>query len=231
MTLEERYIGQKPSVDHFRVFGCLAYYHIPSQDRRKLDSKSSKCLFLGYDANTKAYRAYDPQKRKIIISRDLIFDETKVGLSHLTNQEPSLPDTFPLGLPSIANDSTDPESTPPNPESSPPQSPQLASSDPSQSDYQPTLNEEIPDTLPLEFPMTSPFHDLPINPPSQNQPTENPQRRYPNRKRTPSTRLKEFWTFVSKLLEEPMHYNEALQDPKWRTAMESEINSIQRNQT
>jgi len=30
---------------------------------------------------------------------------------------------------------------------------------------------------------------------------------------------------------EPIHYNKALQNPKWRTAMESEINSIHHNQT
>ena len=70
-------------------------------------------------------------------------------------------------------------------------------------------------------------HDPPHSPPTQGQ----PQRRYPSRKRTPSTRLANYWTFVSELLEEPLHYKQAALNPDWQAAMDSEINSINRNQT
>ncbi|PNX64970.1 retrovirus-related Pol polyprotein from transposon TNT 1-94, partial [Trifolium pratense] len=47
MTPEEAWSGRKPSVNHFRVFGCLAHVHIPDSQRKKLDSKSKKCVLLG----------------------------------------------------------------------------------------------------------------------------------------------------------------------------------------
>ena len=45
-TPEEAWSAIKPSVDHLRVFGCLAYVHILDKKRAKLDDKSLKCLLL-----------------------------------------------------------------------------------------------------------------------------------------------------------------------------------------
>jgi hypothetical protein len=63
-------------VKHFRVFGCVAYTHVPDARRKKLDDKSVKCIFLGVSEESKAYRIYNPLSKKIIISRDVIFAET-----------------------------------------------------------------------------------------------------------------------------------------------------------
>ena len=38
----------KPSLDHLRVFGCLYFLLILGEQRRKLDAKSSKAMFIGY---------------------------------------------------------------------------------------------------------------------------------------------------------------------------------------
>eukprot|EP00253_Pinus_taeda_P020335 PITA_20335 len=40
--------GYKPDVSHFKVFGCTAFAHIPKANKRKLDAKSIKCVFIGY---------------------------------------------------------------------------------------------------------------------------------------------------------------------------------------
>jgi hypothetical protein len=32
-TPEEKFIGKKPDVSHFRVFGCIAYVHVPDEKR------------------------------------------------------------------------------------------------------------------------------------------------------------------------------------------------------
>jgi transposase InsO family protein len=74
-TPEEAWSGIKPSVHHFRVFGCIAYAHVPDCKRSKLDDKSVKCVLLGISRESKAYRLYDPISQKIIVSRDVIFDE------------------------------------------------------------------------------------------------------------------------------------------------------------
>eukprot|EP00253_Pinus_taeda_P023123 PITA_23123 len=44
---EEAWSGRKQGVTHMKVFGCVAYAHIPDRLRRKLDSKGEKCLFIG----------------------------------------------------------------------------------------------------------------------------------------------------------------------------------------
>jgi hypothetical protein len=48
MTLEKKFIGKKPNVSHFRVFGCIAYVHVLDEKRSKLDPKVEKCIFIGY---------------------------------------------------------------------------------------------------------------------------------------------------------------------------------------
>ena len=75
MTPEEAWSGSKPSVSHFRVFGCISHVHIPDSKRTKLDDKSVKCVLLGVSEESKAYRLYDPVSQKIIISRDVKFEE------------------------------------------------------------------------------------------------------------------------------------------------------------
>ena len=40
MTPFEAWTGEKPNVEHLRVFGCAAYAHVVRDDRKKLDIKS-----------------------------------------------------------------------------------------------------------------------------------------------------------------------------------------------
>jgi len=80
MTPYESLTGEKPEVDTLRVFGCLAYAHIPKDERQKFDSKARKCKFLGYGSSVKAYRLYDVERSKVFYSRDVIFDETSTGV-------------------------------------------------------------------------------------------------------------------------------------------------------
>ena len=56
MTLEEAWSGRKPTVDHFRIFKCIAYAHIPNEKMRKLENKGEKCIFLGVSDKSKAYK-------------------------------------------------------------------------------------------------------------------------------------------------------------------------------
>ncbi|MCH81752.1 copia-type polyprotein, partial [Trifolium medium] len=75
VTPEEAWSGIKSSVKHFKIFGCIAYSHVPDAHRRKLDDKSVKCIFLGISEESKAYRLYNPTTQKIVISRDVVFAE------------------------------------------------------------------------------------------------------------------------------------------------------------
>ncbi|KAC9449885.1 hypothetical protein E3N88_45811 [Mikania micrantha] len=74
-TPYEVWTGRKPSVRHFKIFGSVGYYVKPRSQRRALDSKSEKCVFMGYCSQSKAYRLFDIDTQKIIISRDVTVDE------------------------------------------------------------------------------------------------------------------------------------------------------------
>ena len=75
MTPEESCTGKKPDLSHLKVFGCLAYVHVPNELRSKLDPKAEKCMFIGYSLEQKGYRYYNPVTREIKVSTDVVFDE------------------------------------------------------------------------------------------------------------------------------------------------------------
>ena len=60
-----------------KIFGCEAALTHKNQ-RSKLDPRSKKCIFVGYDDVMKGYRLRDPTSHKIVISRDVIFDESSL---------------------------------------------------------------------------------------------------------------------------------------------------------
>ena len=49
--------------------------HISDQGRNKLDPKSKKCTFIGYGEDEFGYHIWDDEKKKVIRSRDVIFNE------------------------------------------------------------------------------------------------------------------------------------------------------------
>ena len=67
--------GFKSSLEHLIIFGCHPYAYIGKQQRTKLDPKSHLCYFLGYCDNTKGYRLWDPVTSKVLLRRDVIFNE------------------------------------------------------------------------------------------------------------------------------------------------------------
>ena len=79
----EHWTGKIPGVGHLRVFGATAWVHIPKERRQKLDPKSIKCILVGYeeDPGSRVSRLYDPSRKKLVLSRDVIIDETPTGIS------------------------------------------------------------------------------------------------------------------------------------------------------
>jgi hypothetical protein len=73
-TLEEIWTGRKPNVKHLRIFGCDAYM-ITNEYRHKFEPKATKCILVGYSIESKAYRLWNNEKQRIIISRDVKFNE------------------------------------------------------------------------------------------------------------------------------------------------------------
>ena len=57
------------------MFGCIGHVHILDKNKRKLNDKSLQCVFLGLSQESKAYRMYDLVSKRVIISRDVVFEE------------------------------------------------------------------------------------------------------------------------------------------------------------
>ena len=72
---EEVWSGKEVKFSHLKVFGCVFYVHIDFDARSKLDAKSKICFFIGYGDEKFGYRFWDEQNRKIIKSRNVIFNE------------------------------------------------------------------------------------------------------------------------------------------------------------
>lgn len=67
----------KPDIGHIQVFGCLVHMRTPGNQVMKLDDRSIQVINLGKEPGTKGYRLYDPNSKRIYISRDVVFEETK----------------------------------------------------------------------------------------------------------------------------------------------------------
>jgi hypothetical protein len=67
----------KPKVHHLRTFRCIANVKVIGPGISKLSDRSIKMIFVGYETGTKGYRVYDPVTKKLHISRDVIFEESK----------------------------------------------------------------------------------------------------------------------------------------------------------
>ena len=76
-TPYECFRDRKPTVEHIRIFGCIAYAKIDKQQLRKLDDRSRVLVHLGTEPGSKAYRLFDPHTQKVVVSRDVVFDEAK----------------------------------------------------------------------------------------------------------------------------------------------------------
>lgn len=74
----ELWHGRKPSVEHLRIIWSDAYAHVPKSKRSKLAPRAKRLKLIGYHDEKKAYKLWDPVAENIVISRDVVFDESVV---------------------------------------------------------------------------------------------------------------------------------------------------------
>ena len=75
MTPYEAWFGKKPAVHHLHTFGCIVYVKNTKPNLKKLEDRGQRMVFIGYEKGSKAYRAYDTTTGKVVITRDVVFDE------------------------------------------------------------------------------------------------------------------------------------------------------------
>ena len=72
-TPYEIWIGKRPGLSFFKVWGCEAYVkHLMSD---KLTPKSDKCFFVGYPRETKGYYFYNQAEGKVFVAHNGVFLE------------------------------------------------------------------------------------------------------------------------------------------------------------
>ncbi|KAL2251279.1 UNVERIFIED_CONTAM: Retrovirus-related Pol polyprotein from transposon TNT 1-94 [Sesamum indicum] len=187
ITPQEAWSVYKPSVSHLRVFGSIAYMHIPNVKRTKLDNKSEKYLFIGYDQSSKGYKLHKPITGNIVISRDVEFDEEGVWEWSTSKRETEYSTFFD-------DDEEEEDSTETN---TPPPTPLTQNAQ---------VDEAISSERPRKFRSLRDIYDAPeeVN----------------------------FSNFTQNCLiveTEPLSYEDATHERKWRKTMDEEIKAITKN--
>ena len=80
VMLFEAWHGRKHTISHLRRFGCDAYLHMADALRLKLDSKTRRCVLLGYVHNTtKLWRLWDVRRQRVVKGASVRFDGAGFG--------------------------------------------------------------------------------------------------------------------------------------------------------
>jgi hypothetical protein len=75
LTPFELRFGRKPSISHFRPFGCKCFV-LKCGNLDKFESRSFYGILLGYTPHGRSYRVYNFETNTVVESCDVTFDET-----------------------------------------------------------------------------------------------------------------------------------------------------------
>nr|GEV72824.1 retrovirus-related Pol polyprotein from transposon TNT 1-94 [Tanacetum cinerariifolium] len=82
--------GRKPDISYLYVFGALCYPKNDREDIYKLSAKGDIGFFIGYSANSVAYRVYNQRTRKIMETINVTFDELSAMAFEQNSSRPGL---------------------------------------------------------------------------------------------------------------------------------------------
>nr|GEZ75924.1 hypothetical protein [Tanacetum cinerariifolium] len=82
--------GRKPDISFLHVFGALCYPKNDREDIGKLGDKGDIGFFIGYSADSCAYRIYNRRTKKIIDTMNVLFDELSAMAFEQRSSKPGL---------------------------------------------------------------------------------------------------------------------------------------------
>jgi hypothetical protein len=74
-TSYKLWTGSMPLVQHMCMFGCVAHVRDTCPHLKKLDDRSKPIIFVGFEADSMVYRAYDLATKRVHITLDVVFEE------------------------------------------------------------------------------------------------------------------------------------------------------------
>jgi len=74
-TPYEAWNGRRPHLGHLRIFGCKGHVRPGVAHLKKLDDRSIPMVYFGIEEGSKAHRMFNPLTNKIVVSRDVVFEE------------------------------------------------------------------------------------------------------------------------------------------------------------
>ncbi|KAL4565709.1 hypothetical protein LXL04_029812 [Taraxacum kok-saghyz] len=210
-----------PDYAFLKTFGCLCYPFLRPYNHHKIDFRSMPCVFIGYSPTHKGYLCYHQPSSRIYIARHVVFNEDV--FPYFTPPVPSKPESASsTPLPSsfdLLQTATNLHSPPSPPPSSTP-SITSDSSPPSNSPPHYT-NSTMSSRAKQRCPSTSHYR-----------PAENSHHSMTTRAQTNSLKPRTFVaTTVPSPPIEPTSFLQAIKQPCWKDAMQSEFDALMRNRT
>nr|GFD42592.1 retrovirus-related Pol polyprotein from transposon TNT 1-94 [Tanacetum cinerariifolium] len=89
-TAYELINGRKPDISFLHVFGALCYPKNDREDIGKLGAKGDIGFFIGYSADSCAYRVYNRRTKKLIETMNVSFDELSTMAFEQRSSKPGL---------------------------------------------------------------------------------------------------------------------------------------------
>lgn len=229
MTPYEAWYGKKPGVKHLRTFGCIAYAKKTGPGVNKLSDRAVPGVFFRYEPGTKGYRIYDLVRDKLMVTRDVVFDEQRAwnweGNDLSKTKGGAVVDTYSVQWDdTIVNPTTAPEPDEDDSDTADGVEP----GSPADSDSIPSPG--TPSTIP-----GTPLIQWATPPTGRSMDSEGNPLRY----RTVSDLLDsteelqdfEYSGLCLVAAEEPGSVQEAMSEQCWRQAMQAEMQAIEANQT
>jgi hypothetical protein len=87
-TLYEMWKGRKPTVKYFHVFRSKCYILADREHRRKMDPKIDEGIFLGFSANSRAYRVFNSRTKVVMEAINVVIDD--ISVDRVPNVEPDV---------------------------------------------------------------------------------------------------------------------------------------------
>nr|GEZ47674.1 retrovirus-related Pol polyprotein from transposon TNT 1-94 [Tanacetum cinerariifolium] len=96
--------GRKPDISFLHVFGALCYPKNDREDIRKLGAKGDIGFFIGYSADSCAYKIYKRRTKKIMETMNVSFDELSAMAFEQRSSNPGLQSELDLLIEAMYDD-------------------------------------------------------------------------------------------------------------------------------